>query len=208
MLCWSALWSPCPFLSLLYLTTFLSVFWQAAFMEGQSKISGSDKIHLLCCVCLYVQQMGAVNKSSSNFWATQFSVNQNILLWFLPDHHIQITHFPSGIFSSLKNNSWSLAWTSALCLVQGTVLDARLIEPSGPFLPQLQPLKPLLLWTQCKQLSPSPAALLTCLCLPNLNHFLSCGILTHAVLKTKIWFGRRGHFYCKASPRFLFWFQP
>lgn len=24
-------------------------FWQAAFMEGQSKTSGSDKIHLLCC---------------------------------------------------------------------------------------------------------------------------------------------------------------
>lgn len=129
-------------------------------MEGQLKTSGSEKIHLLFCayVCnRWEQQMSQVVTSE----LPSFSVNQNIRLWFLPDELIIISklHTAPLAFSSLKNNSWSLAWTSALCLVQGTVLDTGLIEPSDPFLPQLRPLRPLLSWTVCKQPSLSTAVL-------------------------------------------------
>lgn len=106
MFCWVH-FEPCVLFFLYYiwqLSSPKSVFWQAAFMEGQSKTSGSEK-KSSALLCLCVQQIGAANESSSNFWAAQFfskSKYSSVILARWTYHHIQVTHRPSGIFKSEK----------------------------------------------------------------------------------------------------------
>lgn len=80
-----------------------SVFWQAAFMEGQSETSGQTEF--LCSavpVCAADGSRDWVKQQPLSCPVPSKSKYSSVVLARWTDHHIQVTHCPSGILQPEK----------------------------------------------------------------------------------------------------------